>query len=391
MIGIIVIVITNFLTFYLTANGNLSLGNKVVLDVNSQEMADGLRKLVTLKAHIDKEYYKDVDDTVLIEGAMKGMFEATGDKYSGYYPKEEFKKLMETSTGTYSGIGVVVTEDDNGTTTVVTPYKKTPAGEAGVQIGDKIIKVNDEDVSTKGVDYTVNLMRGEPGTPVNVTVFRESGEQTFNLTRQQINTPTVDSKVSGSTGIIAITEFTEKTSDDFNEQLDALLAQNITGLIIDLRYNGGGLVTSSVAIADRLLGETTVVYTVDKNGKRKDYNSTEDVKLELPIAMLVNEGTASASEILSGAIQDTKAGTLIGNQTFGKGIVQEVVPLKDDSGYKLTNAEYFTPAGRNINEKGLTPDVGVDQSEEYKKILNVPEERDLQLQKAFEVLQMPQQ
>ncbi|MEG0379833.1 MAG: S41 family peptidase, partial [Eubacterium sp.] len=313
----------------------------------------------------------------------------TGDKYSAYYTEEEFQKLMESSTGTYSGIGIVVTEDENGTTTVVTPYRNTPAANAGVQINDKIIKVNGEDVSAKGSEYTVSLMRGEAGTPVEVTILRDGQEQTMNLTRQNIDTPTVDSKVIDGMGYIVISEFTNKTSDDFNAQLETLLSQNISGLIIDLRYNGGGVVPSAVAVADRLLGETNVVYTVEKDGKRKDYNSTDEVKLNLPIMVLVNEGTASSSEILAGAIQDTKSGKLIGTQTFGKGIVQEVVPLKDKTGYKLTNAEYFTPNGNNIDQKGLTPDTVVEQNEAYKNTLNVPEDQDIQLQKAIELLKNP--
>ena len=386
VIAVIALIVTNILTFCLTTGANVALGNKVILNVDSTEMADGLKKLVSLKGHIDKEYYKDIDDTTLMEGAMKGMFESTGDPYSGYYTEEEFQKLMESSTGTYSGIGVVVTEDESATTTVVTPYKNTPAGDAGMQIGDKIVKVNGEDVSGKGSEYTVSLMRGDPGTEVEVTVLRDGQEQTFNLTRQSIDTPTADSKVIDGIGYISISEFTNKTSEDFNAELENLLSQHISGLIIDLRYNGGGVVTSAVAVADRLLGDTTVVYTVDKDGSRKDYTSTGEVKLDLPMAVLVNEGTASSSEILSGAIQDTGAGQLIGTQTFGKGIVQEVVPLKDKSGYKLTNAEYFTPNGRNINEKGLTPDVAVSQNEAYKNTLNVPEDQDLQLQKALEIL-----
>lgn len=389
VIAVIVLIITNLATFYFTLNGNIVFGNKVVLETDSQEMANGLQKLVSLKRHIDAEYYKDVDDKTLMEGAMKGLFEATGDKYSAYYTEEEFQKLMESSTGTYSGIGIVVTEDENGTTTVVTPYRNTPAANAGIQINDKIIKVNGEDVSTKGSEYTVSLMRGEAGTPVEITILRDGQEQNLNLTRQNIDTPTVDSKVIDGMGYIVISEFTNKTSDDFNTQLEALLGQNIGGLIIDLRYNGGGVVPSAVAVADRLLGETTVVYTVEKDGKRKDYDSTDEVKLNLPVMVLVNEGTASSSEILAGAIQDTKSGKLIGTQTFGKGIVQEVVPLKDKTGYKLTNAEYFTPNGNNIDQKGLAPDIVVEQNEAYKNTLNVPEDQDTQLQKAMELLKNP--
>ncbi len=410
--------------------GAMKGGNRVVVTANNEETARGLQKLAFLKEKIDETYYQDIDDQVLLEGAMKGMFEATGDQYSGYFDQEAFQNLMETSTGSFSGIGVVVTEDENQTTMVVTPYKNTdqysgyfdqeafqnlmetstgsfsgigvvvtedenqttmvvtpykntPAGNAGVQSGDKIIAVNDEDVTGKGMDYTVDLMRGEAGTPVKISVQRGEETHSFDLVREQIDTPTVDSKNIDGIGYISISEFTQKTSEDFNTQLDALLAQNISGLIIDLRYNGGGLITSSVAVADRLLGDTEIVYTVNKNGDRKDYRSTADVQLDIPLVVLVNEGTASASEILSGAIQDTGKGTLLGTKTFGKGIVQDVVPLSDGSGYRLTSATYFTPNGRSIHGEGLTPDVVVDQNEAYQKVLNVPEDQDVQLQNAL--------
>lgn len=386
LVAVLLILLTNAVTVFLISSGVITIGNRVVVTANNEETARGLQKLAFLKEKIDETYYQDIDDQVLLEGAMKGMFEATGDQYSGYFDQEAFQNLMETSTGTFSGIGVVVTEDENQTTMVVTPYKNTPAGNAGVQSGDKIIAVNDEDVTGKGMDYTVDLMRGEAGTPVKITVQRGEETHSFDLVREQIDTPTVDSKNIDGIGYISISEFTQKTSEDFNTQLDALLAQNISGLIIDLRYNGGGLITSSVAVADRLLGDTEIVYTVNKNGDRKDYRSTADVQLDIPLVVLVNEGTASASEILSGAIQDTGKGTLLGTKTFGKGIVQDVVPLSDGSGYRLTSATYFTPNGRSIHGEGLTPDVVVDQNETYQKVLNVPEDQDAQLQNALGLL-----
>ena len=386
VITVLLILVTNAASIFLIESGLVTIGDRVVVTAGDQETARGLQKLAFLKEKIDDSYYQDVDSNTLMEGAMKGLFEATGDQYSGYYNEEEFTKLMETSTGSFSGIGVVVTEDETGTAMVVTPYKNTPAGNAGVQAGDRIVAVNGEDVTGKGIDHAVNLMRGDAGTPVSITVERNGASQTFDLTREDIDTPTVDSKNMDGIGYIAITEFTQKTSDDFNAQLDALMAQNITGLVIDLRYNGGGLVTSAVAVADRLLGDTEVVYTVNKQGDRKDYKSTGDVKLNIPIAVLVNGGTASASEILSGAIQDTGAGKLVGTKTFGKGIVQDVVPLSDGSGYKVTSASYYTPKGRSIHGVGLEPDVAVDQNPEYQNTLTVPEDQDIQLQKALEIL-----
>ncbi|MDD2414296.1 MAG: S41 family peptidase [Eubacteriaceae bacterium] len=384
---IAIIVISNIGTYFFTVNGMLSFGHHYVFSTGDEEVADHVSKLLELEKIIQSDYYKDVDEATVMDGAIKGMFDAIGDKYSAYYTKDEFKSLMETSTGTYEGIGIVVTEDDDKNTVVVTPYKGTPAGDAGIQTGDVIIKVDGEDVTGKGSDYAVSKMRGDAGTKVNVTVKRNDQEISYDLERQSIDEQTVSSSViNDNVGYISISEFTQKTGDDFNSQLNDLQAKGITSLVIDLRYNGGGLVDSAVSVADRLLGDTEVVYTVKKDGERQDYKSSGDVKFDKPIVVLVNEGTASASEILAGAIQDTGAGTLVGTKTFGKGIVQEVKSLSDGSGYKLTTAEYFTPNGRNIHGIGLTPNTVIDQNPDYKNTLSVPQDQDTQLQKALEIV-----
>ena len=384
---VVLLVTTNIATYFLTVNGILSFDNSYVLSTHSATGATEAQKLLDLDEVIQSRYYQDVDETALMENAIKGMFSAIGDKYSAYYTKDEFTALMESSTGTYEGIGVTVTEDDSKNTVVVSAFKDSPAGNAGMVSNDVIVKVDGEDVQGKGMDYVVSKMRGTAGTNVSVTVSRNGEEKTFELTREAIDEDTVASQVlDGDVGYIQITQFTEKTADDFKSQLSDLQSKGIKYLIIDLRDNGGGLVDSSVAVADRLLGDTEVVYTVDKSGKRQDYKSTADVKLDLPMVVLVNGGTASASEILSGAIQDTAAGTLIGTKTFGKGIVQEIHPLSDGSGYKLTIAQYFTPKGRNIHGVGLTPDITVEQNDAYKDSLYVPQDQDTQLQKALETL-----
>ncbi|MGL4283668.1 S41 family peptidase [Eubacterium aggregans] len=388
VVFVLVLILSNLGTYFLALNGVFNGKNSVNFKTDSQTISSGLQKIASLEKKIQSDYYKDVDEQALMDGAIKGMFDAIGDEYSAYYTKDEYTKLMESTTGSFEGIGVVVTEDGNKNTIVVTPYKYTPAGNAGIQTGDTIIKVDDEDVTGNGMDYAVSKMRGTAGTPVKVTVSRDGQEIDFNLTRDTIDTKTVDSKVLGNNiGYIEISQFTETTGEEFKEQIDNLMAQGIQGLAIDLRYNGGGLVDQSVEVADRLLGQTEVVYTMDKQGNRKDYRATSEDQVTVPVTVLVNEGTASASEILAGAIQDTQAGTLIGTKTFGKGIVQEVISLMDGTGYKLTNAKYFTPNGRNIHSVGLTPDVEINQNENYKDTLVVPEEQDTQMQKALEVLQ----
>lgn len=386
VIGIALLVISNLTTYFLTNQHGFTLGNIAIISADSKETADGLRKFAELKEQIDERYYKDISTESLMNGAFEGLFAATGDKYSAYYTPEDFKSLMESSSGTYSGIGVVVMEDEDGLTTVVTPYKNTPAADAGIQIGDKIVKVDEEDVTAKDMNYVVSKMKGEPNTDVIVTILRDGQEIVFDLKRQSIHIPSVESEIIDGVGYIAINEFSETTAEDFKTELESLKQQNVSGLIIDLRYNGGGVVSSAVSVADQLLDETVVVYTVDKNGKRKDYNSEAGMNFDKPVVVLVNEGSASASEIVAGALQDKQRATLIGTKTFGKGIVQEVVPLSDGSGYKLTIAEYFTPNGRSIHGEGLQPDVAIDQPEEYKDTISVPRESDTQLQKAIEQL-----
>lgn len=383
--GVTALIITNLLTFFLSNSLSLVFGNKVLLKTDSKEMAAGLNKLLAMKETIENGYYKEVDDTTLMEGAIKGMFESLGDPYSAYFTPEEFNSYMELVSGEYDGIGVVVTQDENGGTYVIAPTKGTPADEAGILTGDRIIKVDGEDVSTLGSDEVVRRVKGPADTSVNITIARGEEILDFTLTRKSIVAETIESKVIGNKGYIMITEFTNHTAKEFKEQLDGLMNQNITGLVIDLRGNPGGSVPEAVAIADRLLGETTIVYTVDKDGERIEYNSDETLQVDIPLAVLVDGGSASSSEILAGALQDTGVGTLVGTKTFGKGIVQEIRGLKDGGGFKVTNSEYFTPNGRSIHGVGLEPDVLIEPNE---FMLNNPfnDEEDVQLQKALEVL-----
>lgn len=382
---IVLLLVTNILTFTIAITGNFLLGNKLIVNVDSSETANGVKKLLSLKSQISADYYKDVDNSTLIDGAIKGMFDSLGDPYSTYFTSKEFSTYMESATGEYEGIGVVVAEDDQGYTYVIAPQKGTPAEEAGIKTGDKIIKVNGEDVSTLGSDGVVALVKGPADTTVNLTIAR--GEETIEMqvVRKNIAVETVFSRVIGDKGYIQISEFGNNTAVDFKTQLNELLAQNITGLVIDLRSNPGGGVNEAVEIADRLLGDTVVVYTVDKAGEKTEYKSDGTEQLAMPMVVLVDGGSASSAEILSGALQDTGAATLVGTKTFGKGIVQEVISLADGSGIKITNSEYFTPSGKSIHGIGLEPNVVIDATE-YMKNNYFTDEEDVQLQKALEIL-----
>jgi len=385
IVVIVVLIITNIITFTVATTGNYLIGNKLIVTVDSSETAAGIKKLLALKEQIGLEYYKDVDNTTLIDGAIKGMFDSLGDPYSSYFTSEEFKKYMESATGVYEGIVVVVTEDDQGVTYVIAPQKGTPADQAGIKTGDKIIKVDGEDVSTIGSDAVVAKVKGPADTTVNITLLRGEEVIDMQLVRKTIEAKTVESRVIGDKGYIQISEFTDKTADDFEAQLSELLAQNITGLVIDLRSNPGGGVKEAVEIADRILGETMVVYTVDKNGNKTEYTSDGEEQLSLPMVVLVDGGSASSAEILAGALQDTGAAQLVGTKTFGKGIVQEIISLTDGGGFKVTNSEYFTPNGNNIHEKGLEPNIVIEATDFMKNNFFTDEE-DVQLQKALQVL-----
>lgn len=384
---ILLLVITNICIYLLTVSGVLAVGHNYVFSTADANTAQDVNKFIKLKNIIDKNFYQDVDDDKMMESVYKAMFSSLGDTYSQYYNEEQYQTEIEDSTGSYGGCGIVIMEDDQKNIVVESIFSDSPAEKAGLQVGDKIVKVEGEDMNNKGLEYASSKLRGDEGTDVTVTIERNGQEMDITMTREIINYDTVSSKViDNSIGYIDIVEFTDSTSEDFNEQLNSLEKQGVKSIIIDLRYNGGGLVSSATDIADRLLGDAEIVYTVEKDGTREDYKSTSDESFDGEIVVLVNGDTASASEILAGALQDNKKATLVGTQTFGKGIVQTIAGLPDGTGYKLTTAQYFTPNGRNIHKKGLTPDVVVEQNEQYKDSISVPESEDTQLQKALEIL-----
>lgn len=385
-----ILIFTNVFTFALATSGSLIFGNRMLITVDDEETKNGIIKLLALKGQIEDEYYQDVDSKVLMEGAIKGMFESLDDPYSAYFTQEEYESYMASATGIYEGIGVVVSEDDNQNTFVIAPQKGTPADEAGIQTGDQIIRVDGEDVTTLGVDEVVSRVRGPAESQVTVTIARDGQEMDFTLTRSSIETKTVDSRVIDGIGYIQISEFASNTAEEFNNQLDSLLTQNISGLVIDLRSNPGGNVQVAVDIADRLLGETVVVYTEDKDGNRTDYKSDATEQLNLPMAVLVDGGSASSSEILAGALQDTQAATLVGTTTYGKGVVQIIKGLDSEGGFKVTNSEYFTPNGRNIQGVGLEPDITIEATD-YMINNYFTDEEDVQLQQALDVIRQKNQ
>ncbi len=347
-------------------------------------------KISTIATILDQKYVDEIDFDKMEEGIYDGMVRALGDPYTDYMTAEEFSQFLEDNEGEFYGIGVeVIADTTDGSIRVISPIIGTPAERAGILPDDRIIKVNDTDVSAESIDEAIKLIKGEEGTSVKVTIYRQStGEiKDFDIVREKINVQTVESKiVDDNIGYLRITSFKENTYDQFKEHYDNLMGQNIKGLVIDVRNNPGGNLDVVEKITDMLIPEGTLVYTIDKEGKREDYTSDANC-INIPLCVLVNGNSASASEILSGAVQDTGTGKLVGTQTFGKGLVQGLYPLSDGSGLKITIQKYYTPKGVCIQGEGIAPDYVVELPEELQYQLTIEEDKDTQLQKALEVIE----
>jgi len=370
----------------------IEVGEKLLISKDEydslNEDKETFAKVIELRKFILENYYKDFDEQQFTDGILQGLFMSLDDPYSVYMNQEEFTKFTEDNEGVYGGIGVIVAPTEDGMITVVAPIEDTPGERAGLKSGDKIIKVEGDDVSADTMDEAVSNMRGEPGTDVNITIYRESKGDPFDvsITREEIRLKTVKSRMlDEEIGYIRISMFDQITATDFKTNLEELQKSNPKALVIDLRNNPGGSLTEVVDIADQLLGNQMVVYTENRMGQKREFKSGF-LKVDLPMVVLTNEGSASASEILAGAVQDSNSGTIIGETTFGKGVVQTVIPLDDGSGFKLTTSQYFTPNGRNIHGIGIEPDVVIEMPESYYDIDEPTDEDDVQLQKAIEVL-----
>lgn len=343
------------------------------------------RKLEQIKDIIDDSYLKgdEIKESDLENFLLKGYVNGLKDTYSVYYNEEETKELYETTEGEYSGIGAVMSQNlETGVITMVNVYEDSPAEKAGFKNNDILYKVNGKDISTEDISKVVNKIKGEEGTEVTITVLRDGKEYEATATREKLEAHTIEYEMKEDhIGYVRITEFDMVTYNQFVEAITDLKKQGMKGIIIDLRGNPGGNLSTVCQMLDYILPEGLIVYTEDKDGKREVMTSDEEHKLEMPMTVLVDGRSASASEIFAGAIQDYQLGTLVGATTYGKGVVQQLFDLKDGTCLKLTIAEYFTPKGRNIHEKGIKPDVEV----EYQYDKNNAD-ADNQLDKAIEVL-----
>jgi len=345
-------------------------------------------KLGKLETYIRGYYLDEIDDKQLEDYLYYGLVAGLGDPYAAYYNEEETQSMMDSSSGNYCGIGAVFSQNlVTGIITVSRVYEGCPSYEAGILPEDILYMVEGEDVTGQDLTNVVTKIKGEEGTEVTISMLRGEEILDFTMKRQMIEVPTIEHEMlENQVGYILITEFDGVTAQQFSVALKELQENGMEGLIIDLRNNGGGSLDAVCEIADELLPEGLIVYTEYNDGERIDRNS-DAACVDVPMTVLINGASASASEILSGALQDHGAATIVGTQSYGKGIVQSVLDLQDGTALKLTSAKYYTPNGNNIHGVGITPDVEIDLPEELKTEVTLSLEEDVQLQKAIEVLQ----
>ncbi|MDH4228791.1 MAG: S41 family peptidase [Nitrospirota bacterium] len=330
--------------------------------VMAQGTFDGLKIFTEVLNDIQTKYVEEVDSEKLIEGAIRGMID-TLDPHSSYMRREEYKDLQSDTKGEFAGLGIQIAVRDR-KLVVISPIDDTPAARAGILAGDHISEVDGTATKDLTVNEAVNRMRGVKGTTVVLTILREGEEKPlkFTLKRDIIKVESVTSRtVSDGIGYVRISQFQDRTGAELRKALGKLKADGMEQLVLDLRNNPGGLLTASVEVTEQFIGEgEMVVYIQGRDGDREEYFGHSGKYADVPIVVLVNGGSASASEIVSGALQDLKRAVVVGTQSFGKGSVQTILPLSDDSGLRLTTAKYYTPAGRSIQNKGVTPDVVVE-------------------------------
>ena len=386
---IMIVAIAVFITFMVTSislytyfvNNPISITSKS--SSSSKDIAGTLQKY---KEIIDKYYLGDVDEEKLKEGAIKGYIEGLGDPYTEYISADEMEDYLSDTMGNFVGIGIyMVKNTEKGKIQVLAPIKGSPAEKAGIQAGDLILTVDGVDYSADEMTIASNKIKGEEGTTVTIEVLRGTETKKYELKREKVKVNQVEGKVlSNNIGYINFTSFDETTADDFKAKFEEINKQGIKSLIIDLRNNGGGIVDQALQIADYVADKDSVIlYEVDKNNKE---TVKTDPIINMPIIILTNENTASASEILAGALKDLGKAKTVGTTTYGKGVIQQILKLSDGSGLKVTIEEYQTPNRNKIHKIGIAPDEEVKLPDSVTNVLNVTESEDTQLQKAIEML-----
>lgn len=349
-----------------------------------------VQKIEYLEKMIDQEYLGEVDNAELAEGIYAGLVYGLGDVYSRYYTADEYAQETASTDGAYAGIGVSIQKNKNGGVQIAECYEGGPGAEAGLQTGDVITAINDTDVTDMELSDVVSLIRENKDNTIVLTVFRENEEKSREISVDvtDVELPSVFGEMlDKKTGYIQITQFTGVTPQQYKDMFAELKDKGMERLVIDLRDNPGGLLTSVCDILREILPEGLIVYTEDKYGNREEETCDGKHQLDMPLAVLVNENSASASEIFAGAVQDHEVGTIVGTTTYGKGVVQELRQLSDGSAVKLTVSNYYTPNGNSINKVGIKPDVEVKLASELLNKDEITHEEDNQLQKALDVIE----
>ncbi|MFR8757416.1 MAG: S41 family peptidase [Clostridium sp.] len=349
-----------------------------------------VQKIEYLEKMIDQEYLGEVDNAEMAEGIYAGLVYGLGDVYSRYYTADEYAQETASTDGAYAGIGVSIQKNKNGGVQIAECYEGGPGAEAGLQTGDVITAINDTDVTDMELSDVVSLIRENKDNTIVLTVFRENEEKSREISVDvtDVELPSVFGELlDKKTGYIQITQFTGVTPQQYKDMFAELKDKGMERLVIDLRDNPGGLLTSVCDILREILPEGLIVYTEDKYGNREEETCDGKHQLDMPLAVLVNENSASASEIFAGAVQDHEVGTIVGTTTYGKGVVQELRQLSDGSAVKLTVSNYYTPNGNSINKVGIKPDVEVKLASELLNKDEITHEEDNQLQKALNVIE----
>ena len=353
----------------LVSKGYIHLGvnGEIYVTGTASDESEGIGSKVAGKLNAlnsvlsNKFYFDQADEEKSADSIYKAYLTSYDDKYTVYYTADEYKKLMESTSGKFYGVGALCSINESGGVMVLDAFEDGPAYKAGVRDGDVVIKVDDTDITGMDLSSAVALIKGDKGTQVNLTIVRDDKTYVFSIIRDEIITKTVDYKMmENSIGYIQISQFDEVTTEQFKEALTDLNNQGLKGLIVDIRSNPGGLLNVVVDIVDEIIPKGLIVYTDDVNGNRKEYNGSSDNEITVPMAVLVDGNSASAAEIFAGAVQDYGKGKIIGTQTFGKGIVQTIQPLTDGSAIKYTIAQYYTPKGQVIQGNGVTPNMVVE-------------------------------
>ena len=387
-----IVLISIFITFMITTISLYTYftKNPITVSVGSKNSNKSIaNQLEQYREIIDKYYLGEVDEEKLEEGAIKGYIEGLGDPYTEYISKEDMDDYLDDTMGNYVGIGIyMIKNTDYDRIQVLSTIKGSPAEKVGIQAGDLIISVNGVEYKADDMTTASNNIKGEEGTKLTIEILRGTQNIKYEITREKVKVNQIEGKVlSNNIGYIQFSSFDETTAKDFKAKYEELAKKGIQSLIIDLRNNGGGIVDEALEIADYVaVKDSVLLYEVDKNDKETVRKAKTDPIINMPIIILTNENTASASEILAGALKDLGKAKIVGTKTYGKGVIQQILKLNDGSGLKITIEEYQTPNRNKINKVGIEPDENVELPDSVENIFNVKESEDTQLQKAIEML-----